>query len=1369
MNFSAVRRVWVALLAVALLVTLVQQPTAGPRQNLAAELATAQDDSAPRPMPPDPYEEWDGTTGVPDTGDPRLRQLVADNAELAEDVEVREAAAEALKGGRAEILAFLNTGLREAQQRAEARKAETARQNLAAIEPLRGTGGPYLRAEVDRVLAGSDVDRAQFLAYGKEIAEQRDAATTQRAEDLADRNRARVQMLVGAGGPEVKRAAQVALDAGDAAIAQFLATGYLDAARADAAAREQFLADERARQEAAEKLSELAQRSARANEARRVLLIEHGDGVNALQRSSNALILAGNEARRAEQILAANTAGGQHPPDSFNAVKAEVARQLSNAGAAAADARQAAVQAQVQADVLVDTGMPYGTQWAQMAQGMAAAADAAVAAVQTASHAIDATAHTDQARNAQERAERHAEQARKWRTHAEEHAAAAADLAEAARIQAGAAKDAAARTKAARQAAEAAEAEAWAAAERTRQHRVTAEREAEKAAAARAVAERERANAAAARQRAESQAAVARAARGEADTQAAIAASARQRAEAQDGIAAQAETNARAEEGNAAAARDSAHAAERAQRAADARAAAMDAMAAAGRGTAHEATARDAAIAARGDATTARTAAGNARAAANTATGAAAGARGAATEATRAAARARAAAEEARAAAARANAAANQAEAEAAATHAAALRANSAAADATANEAKAAEAARTARNLAQQAAAEAMRSFMAAERTKAEADAAASEAVAAATQADLALRASTAARESSKAITAPADTAVVVVAPFTDDDIGADFVLLVAAQARQVGAEQAAAAQQRATEALEAARLAQEAADRAAAEVKPAYDAAAAASASSAAAARSAAEAQQAAAEAAADGAAARAAAARANQADAQAQEDARLARRAANAAAQDAAIAGRSAAAAEQDAAAARSAASAAEADAAAARNAATRAESDATAAEAAAASAEQHAIAAAEAAKNAFASAVEAGKAADRAEEAARQAEQQRRAEQAANSGDGAGKAELTPEEEELLLAAGGQELLQQYKEAIEAANKGILDFIKENGADILLELIGVEDARKCFGEGDIVSCLWTVVNAGSLLLILAKLPQVGGAIAKVAGGIARFLEKSQTARNLLNRVDNLSDCNCFPAGAPVATSAGAKPIEQVQVGDRVWARSTTTGQPQLRQVVGLFSKKADEILTITAGGVDIQVTPQHPFWAVNRGWVEAGGLKPGDRLESLTGARPMIERITRSAGPTTVYNFEVEGDHNYYISDAQLLVHNCLVNTVYKFMKATDDFYPGTKLPRNFEFELENGLKVWMHPNGTKHIEEFLNGKAVRPELRNVQMHWELGTLRKALSKAYENGAPKFDEIFVSEGWELKIGPPREEGMLPAVYHARWVGKK
>jgi hypothetical protein len=1257
------KALWLAV-SVAVLVGLVQPAAAAPQpvRTAAVSQVATDEPSTPRPMPEDLYKEWNGRDGVDLTGDPRLRQLVADIAELDEDVEVREAATAALAGDDVAIMTYLNSGQDAARALANARKAETARQNRVAIETLKGTGGPLFNAEVLRVLAGTDGDRADFVAFGGEIAKQRDAQNVQSAQALATQNRSRVQMLVGAGGPEVQRAAQAALDAGDVAITNFLKTGYLVAAKADADAREAYLKDLEERNKAAEALSDLAKKAARAAVARKNLMIAHGNGVRALQRASNALVSAGTEARKAAQILAANNAGGQHPVTAFDGVKAEVVRQLGYLNQAATAAQQASASAQVEANILVETGLTYGVQWSQMAIGMADASRAAVKAAETAQHAIDATAATDQARDAQEKAERHAVEATKWRLQAEEHARAAAQIAEAARIQAVAAQDAAARTKAARQAAETAEAQAWAAAERTRNARLVAEAEAKKAAAARVVAERERANAAAARARADQQAAVAKSARGQAERLAGVAANALAGAQEQDRVAGGAESRARTEEGNARTARDRAVDAERAQRVAEAKAQAMEAAAIAARGGVAGTEAQNAANEARGYANTARGAAVGARGAANTATGAAVGARSAATEATRAAARARAAAAEAQMHAQRANFAARQAEAEAANTHASAMLANSSAADATFAETQAAERSREAQRLAEAAASEAALAMRSADRTRAEAEAASTEAVSAATQAGIAIRASIAARASSQAITDPANTAITVAAPFIGSEMDADFVLLVANQAQAVGVEQAKAAQDRAIEAVRAAQLAKEAADRAVGEIKPAYDAAAAAAASASAAARSAADAQTSAAAAAVDGAAAREAAARANQSDAQAATDALAARRAANAANNDAVIAGSAAAAAENDAAVARSAASRAESDAATARGAATRAEADASAAESAAASAQTHADNAAQAAKNALGFAIEAQQAADRAEVAARAAEQARQKLAAEQAGSGT-QTGLSEEEAEMLFySAGGADKVRQAEDALAAANKSVLDFLKENGAEVLLEVLGINDAKRCFGEGNVESCLWTVINVASIVVIIAKLPAVTAAIGKVIGGLAKFLETSAAGRKTLDLTRDALDklriiCNCFPAGTPVSTDSGQKPIEQISIGDQVWARDLDSGRSRLRTVVGLFSKPADELLTITAGAATLEVTPQHPFWVVGRGWLNAGDLAVGDRLQSLNGAQPPVVSISARAVATTVYNFEVAGDHNYYITEAQLLVHNCSINQMNK----------------------------------------------------------------------------------------------------------------
>jgi len=44
--------------------------------------------------------------------------------------------------------------------------------------------------------------------------------------------------------------------------------------------------------------------------------------------------------------------------------------------------------------------------------------------------------------------------------------------------------------------------------------------------------------------------------------------------------------------------------------------------------------------------------------------------------------------------------------------------------------------------------------------------------------------------------------------------------------------------------------------------------------------------------------------------------------------------------------------------------------------------------------------------------------------------------------------------------------------------------------------------------------------------------------------------------------------------------------------------------------------------------------------------------------------------------------------------------------------------------------------------------------------------ALSQATKDGYV-LDEVFTVGNWELIVGPPKEEGLLPAVYHAVFKG--
>ena len=50
----------------------------------------------------------------------------------------------------------------------------------------------------------------------------------------------------------------------------------------------------------------------------------------------------------------------------------------------------------------------------------------------------------------------------------------------------------------------------------------------------------------------------------------------------------------------------------------------------------------------------------------------------------------------------------------------------------------------------------------------------------------------------------------------------------------------------------------------------------------------------------------------------------------------------------------------------------------------------------------------------------------------------------------------------------------------------------------------------------------------------------------------------------------------------------------------------------------------------------------WIEAQDLKVGDKLLMTDGSLVEIEEIKHYSNQETVYNLEVDGDHNYFVDE-------------------------------------------------------------------------------------------------------------------------------
>ena len=135
------------------------------------------------------------------------------------------------------------------------------------------------------------------------------------------------------------------------------------------------------------------------------------------------------------------------------------------------------------------------------------------------------------------------------------------------------------------------------------------------------------------------------------------------------------------------------------------------------------------------------------------------------------------------------------------------------------------------------------------------------------------------------------------------------------------------------------------------------------------------------------------------------------------------------------------------------------------------------------------------------------------------------------------------------------------------------------------------------------------------------------------------------------CFVAGTLVTTEDGQKPIEEIQVGDKVLSENELTGEVGIKTVTETYVNETDELIHIGVNGETISATPSHPFYVYKFGWTTARALRAGDVLVLSNGELVTVEWVQHEIleSPIKVYNFEVEDFHTYFVGENSVFVHN------------------------------------------------------------------------------------------------------------------------
>ena len=136
-----------------------------------------------------------------------------------------------------------------------------------------------------------------------------------------------------------------------------------------------------------------------------------------------------------------------------------------------------------------------------------------------------------------------------------------------------------------------------------------------------------------------------------------------------------------------------------------------------------------------------------------------------------------------------------------------------------------------------------------------------------------------------------------------------------------------------------------------------------------------------------------------------------------------------------------------------------------------------------------------------------------------------------------------------------------------------------------------------------------------------------------------------------NSFSFGTLVHTNDDLVPIEDIVIGDFVWATNPKTGERELKVVTHLIQGDKEYELFIISfdNGEVITTTGDHPFY-VNGEWVNAKDLKSGNEALVIVENKPVrINNAEIVVRAEKVFNLTVEEFHTFHVGDAGYLVHN------------------------------------------------------------------------------------------------------------------------
>jgi hypothetical protein len=151
--------------------------------------------------------------------------------------------------------------------------------------------------------------------------------------------------------------------------------------------------------------------------------------------------------------------------------------------------------------------------------------------------------------------------------------------------------------------------------------------------------------------------------------------------------------------------------------------------------------------------------------------------------------------------------------------------------------------------------------------------------------------------------------------------------------------------------------------------------------------------------------------------------------------------------------------------------------------------------------------------------------------------------------------------------------------------------------------------------------------------------------YVDREAKVRRTVTRFTQMS---CFAAGTPVVTEYGAKPIEEIELGDRVLSQDVESGELAFKPVFKTTVRPPVALLKVTTDRGDLVCTSGHPFWINGSAWRMARELQPGMRFHSTDGASEILS-VEDAGREDKAYNLIVADFHTYFVGDGKILSHD------------------------------------------------------------------------------------------------------------------------